>query len=108
MHLLAAFRCFVFPGVLRPETVEHDLGIDKLTPLPGQVMGRDEAVGGATDEEIPIRPDRDEAEIVVEQVAAGAGDEAVQAALGEVEAIGAVATLKRVFIRGGRRVRLLP
>ena len=44
-HILPVLRRLFFLYVLRPEAVENALGVDELFFLPGQVMGRDEAVG---------------------------------------------------------------
>jgi len=94
----------IFLRVLRPETIEHTLRIDKLFLLAGQVMGGNKPVCGTADEEIPVRPEGYNPEIVVQQITAGAGDVTVQAALGEVEFSFAIAALKRVAVRGCKRL----
>jgi len=80
------------------------LGIDKFLLLPGQVVGRNKPVGGPADEEIPVRPEGYNPDIVMQKITAGAGDVAVQTALGEVEFSFAITALKKVAVRGYRRL----
>jgi len=67
-------------------------------------MGGNKPVGGPADEEIPVRPEGDNSQIIVNLVTAGAGDVSVQAAFGEVEFFFAIAALKRVAVRECKRL----